>query len=95
VTDVETGGAGAPRPFTIHRTADGALRGAATFGAAGAVRCELFDVTGRLVSRLRFDVTQGSREWTLPDISPLRAGLYFARLLGGGQNATAKVAVAP
>jgi hypothetical protein len=81
-----------PNPFAGQTT----LRFSSAGAGAGAVRLEIYDVTGRLVRRIvdgtlaagEYDVTWDGRA---ADGSRVPAGVYFARLESGGVERTRKV----
>ena len=59
--------------------------------AAGRVRVEIFDITGRLVQTLADQMYSAGRQSIYYDASELSSGLYFARASSGSLHAVQKI----
>lgn len=94
-TDVPGAGAGrlavaaAPNPVR-----GGTVRLTLSLADAGPARIELIDLAGRIVASGRVEAgAPGSREMTLTSERGLPNGLYFARVVQGGNRTAARVIV--
>jgi hypothetical protein len=63
---------------------------------ASAARLDLIDIAGRTVTSRRVGVLgAGPHELDLADRHPVRAGIYFVRLIQGGREVRARVVLLP
>jgi uncharacterized protein DUF6081 len=87
---------GSPIRFGIHAEGAGSLGLSFSLPTNKAVRLEVFDVSGRLVSaRDLTSVAAGAQSTTVTLTRSLGRGVYLARLTQGSQSATRKFAYIP